>query len=89
MLMGRARGWVFVVSLYVGRGLRMQRRCCGISLQPQYITGVTEPLPICVPNKERPPSLRLLSPNPPASFPLHLSDLLSEHPPFPCVLLLF
>lgn len=71
--MGRARGWVFVVSLYVGRGHRMKRRRCGVFLLPQYITGVTEPLPVCVPNKERSPSLRLLSPNSPASFPLHLS----------------
>lgn len=53
------------------------------------ITGVTEPLPICVPNKERPPSLRLLSPHSPASFPLHLPNLLSKHSPFSGALLLF
>lgn len=48
------------------------------------ITGVTEPLPICVPNKERPPSWRLLP-----HITLHLS--LFIYPtfclnilPFPC-----
>lgn len=82
VLMGRARGWVFVVlsTLGEGTGRRGDAVAYSVSLS---ISGVTEPLPICVPNKERPPSLRLLSPNSPASFPLHLPTLLFEHPPPP------